>query len=53
MHLDLKTIVLLAGTTGAVFETLRRLNGGHVKGMASVPIRPVIAAKGPPHGIQP
>jgi hypothetical protein len=52
MHADPKTLVVAALALVAVFETLRRLNGGHVKGMETVPSRAVEIAKGP-DGLQP
>jgi hypothetical protein len=52
MQVDPKTLVLAALAFVAVFETLRRLNEGHVKGIEKVPLRPVEVAQGP-GGLQP
>jgi hypothetical protein len=47
MHADPKTLVLAAVVLVAVFEALRRLNDGHVRGMESIPIHVVEVADGP------
>jgi hypothetical protein len=53
VQIDPKIAVVAAAALVASFETLRRLNDGHVKGMLMVPFRPVRIALGPPHGLQP
>jgi hypothetical protein len=47
MHADPRSLVLAAVALVAVFETLRRLNHGHVKGMETIPFRAVEIAEGP------
>jgi hypothetical protein len=51
MHADPKTVALALSLVAA-FEMLRRLNGGHIRGMETVPLRAVEVAKGP-RGAQP
>jgi hypothetical protein len=51
MHADPKTILLVAAAV-VVFEALRRLNGGRVRGIGALPYRAAYAAKGP-HGVEP
>jgi hypothetical protein len=51
MHADPKTVALTLALLAAA-ETLRRLNGGHIRGIETVPFRAVEVAKGP-RGAQP